>query len=115
MVSRQLVQLGVSVLVSWSLSVASEVEGQEQASRELEYVLLASTHSEALTFVRDRKNSVWSSLLQTLQNPIHPFMGHGNSNKLYITHEEHTGKFGSHSASVGYKLYANPVFQMFGN
>ncbi|KAL9715932.1 cyclophilin peptidyl-prolyl cis-trans isomerase Cyp8 [Leucoagaricus gongylophorus] len=31
-------------------------------------------------------------------------MGHGNSNKLYITHEEHTGKFGSHSASVGYKL-----------
>ncbi|EKM83588.1 hypothetical protein AGABI1DRAFT_50865 [Agaricus bisporus var. burnettii JB137-S8] len=31
-------------------------------------------------------------------------MGHGNSNKLYITHEEHTGKFGSHSSSVGYKL-----------
>ncbi|KAF9455032.1 peptidylprolyl isomerase-like protein 2 [Macrolepiota fuliginosa MF-IS2] len=30
-------------------------------------------------------------------------MGHGNSNKLYITHEEHTGKFGSHSSSVGYK------------
>jgi len=46
---------------------------------------------------------------------ISHFMGHGNSNKLYITHEEHTGKFGSHSASVGYKLYANPVFQMFSN
>jgi hypothetical protein len=30
-------------------------------------------------------------------------MGHGNSNKLYITHAEHTGQFGSHSASVGYR------------
>ncbi|KAF9270132.1 cyclophilin-like protein [Marasmius fiardii PR-910] len=30
-------------------------------------------------------------------------MGHGNSNKLYITHAEHTGMFGSHSASTGYK------------
>ncbi|KIY63720.1 cyclophilin-like protein [Cylindrobasidium torrendii FP15055 ss-10] len=30
-------------------------------------------------------------------------MGHGNSNKLYITHEEHSGKFGSHSSSIGFK------------
>ncbi|KAF8647909.1 hypothetical protein AX16_006441 [Volvariella volvacea WC 439] len=30
-------------------------------------------------------------------------MGHGNSNKLYITHAEHSGQFGSHSASVGYR------------
>ncbi|KIY50580.1 cyclophilin-like protein [Fistulina hepatica ATCC 64428] len=30
-------------------------------------------------------------------------MGHGNSNKLYITHQEHAGFFGSHSASTGYK------------
>ncbi|KAG6878625.1 hypothetical protein C0993_001148 [Termitomyces sp. T159_Od127] len=33
-------------------------------------------------------------------------MGHGNSNKLYITHAEHTGQFGSHSASSGYKAKA---------
>lgn len=30
-------------------------------------------------------------------------MGHGNSNKLYITHAEHAGEFGQHSASSGYK------------
>ncbi|TFK77208.1 cyclophilin-like protein [Pluteus cervinus] len=30
-------------------------------------------------------------------------MGHGNSNKLYITHAEHSGMFGSHSSSTGYK------------
>ncbi|KAF8912974.1 cyclophilin-like domain-containing protein [Gymnopilus junonius] len=30
-------------------------------------------------------------------------MGHGNSNKLYITHAEHAGLHGSHSASIGYK------------
>ncbi|KAF8140363.1 cyclophilin-like domain-containing protein [Boletus edulis] len=31
-------------------------------------------------------------------------MGHGNSNKLYITHAEHAGDFGQHSASSsGYK------------
>ncbi|TRM66457.1 cyclophilin-like domain-containing protein [Schizophyllum amplum] len=30
-------------------------------------------------------------------------MGHGNSNKLYITHQEHAGFFGSHSSSTGYK------------
>ncbi|KAF9462124.1 peptidylprolyl isomerase-like protein 2 [Collybia nuda] len=30
-------------------------------------------------------------------------MGHGNSNKLYITHAEHAGYFGSHSSSSGYK------------
>ncbi|KAF8898859.1 cyclophilin-like domain-containing protein [Infundibulicybe gibba] len=30
-------------------------------------------------------------------------MGHGNSDKLYITHAEHAGHFGSHSASSGYK------------
>ncbi|KAH7912607.1 cyclophilin-like domain-containing protein [Hygrophoropsis aurantiaca] len=33
-------------------------------------------------------------------------MGHGNSNKLYITHAEHAGEFGSHSASSGYKTKA---------
>ncbi|KAG6851209.1 hypothetical protein H0H93_015219 [Arthromyces matolae] len=33
-------------------------------------------------------------------------MGHGNSNKLYITHAEHTGQFGSHSASSGFKAKA---------
>jgi len=30
-------------------------------------------------------------------------MGHGNSDKLYITHAEHAGLHGSHSSSVGYK------------
>ncbi|KAF9015487.1 cyclophilin-like domain-containing protein [Cyathus striatus] len=30
-------------------------------------------------------------------------MGHGNSDKLYITHAEHAGYFGSHSSSTGYK------------
>ncbi|KAF8349781.1 cyclophilin-like domain-containing protein [Amanita rubescens] len=30
-------------------------------------------------------------------------MGHGNSNKLYITHAEHSGFYGSHSSSTGYK------------
>ncbi|KAG6862412.1 hypothetical protein C0995_011852 [Termitomyces sp. Mi166 len=34
-------------------------------------------------------------------------MGHGNSNKLYITHAEHTGQFGSHSASSGYRAQHN--------
>ncbi|KAF7347931.1 Peptidyl-prolyl cis-trans isomerase-like 2 [Mycena venus] len=33
-------------------------------------------------------------------------MGHGNSDKLYITHAEHTGQFGAHSASVGHKQKA---------
>lgn len=32
-------------------------------------------------------------------------MGHGNSNKLYITHAEHAGEFGQHSASSGYRAY----------
>ncbi|PPQ64756.1 hypothetical protein CVT26_002700 [Gymnopilus dilepis] len=30
-------------------------------------------------------------------------MGHGNSNKLYITHAEHAGLHGSHSSSTGFK------------
>jgi peptidyl-prolyl cis-trans isomerase-like 2 len=30
-------------------------------------------------------------------------MGHGNSDKLYITHAEHTGQFGNHSSSKGYR------------
>ncbi|EIW86827.1 peptidylprolyl isomerase-like protein 2 [Coniophora puteana RWD-64-598 SS2] len=30
-------------------------------------------------------------------------MGHGNSDKLYITHREHAGEFGQHTASSGYK------------
>ncbi|KAK0233006.1 cyclophilin-like domain-containing protein [Armillaria fumosa] len=30
-------------------------------------------------------------------------MGHGNSDKLYITHAEHAGLFGSHSSSTGFK------------
>ncbi|KAG5647623.1 hypothetical protein DXG03_008976 [Asterophora parasitica] len=33
-------------------------------------------------------------------------MGHGNSDKLYITHAEHAGEFGSHSASSGFKFKA---------
>ncbi|TFK36823.1 cyclophilin-like domain-containing protein [Crucibulum laeve] len=33
-------------------------------------------------------------------------MGHGNSDKLYITHAEHAGYFGSHSSSTGYKAKA---------
>ncbi|GLB36038.1 putative cyclophilin type peptidyl-prolyl cis-trans isomerase/CLD [Lyophyllum shimeji] len=33
-------------------------------------------------------------------------MGHGNSDKLYITHAEHSGLFGSHSASSGFKAKA---------
>ncbi|EGO05203.1 hypothetical protein SERLA73DRAFT_174204 [Serpula lacrymans var. lacrymans S7.3] len=30
-------------------------------------------------------------------------MGHGNSDKLYITHAEHAGVFGQHSSSSGFK------------
>ena len=31
-------------------------------------------------------------------------MGHGNSNKLYVTHAEHSGMFGQHTASsAGFK------------
>ncbi|EIN14110.1 cyclophilin-like protein [Punctularia strigosozonata HHB-11173 SS5] len=34
-------------------------------------------------------------------------MGHGNSNKLYITHSEHSGLYGQHTASTaGYKAKA---------
>ncbi|KAF8807702.1 cyclophilin-like protein [Phlegmacium glaucopus] len=33
-------------------------------------------------------------------------MGHGNSDKLYITHTEHSGLHGSHSSSTGYKAKA---------
>ncbi|KDR85314.1 hypothetical protein GALMADRAFT_234107 [Galerina marginata CBS 339.88] len=33
-------------------------------------------------------------------------MGHGNSDKLYITHAEHAGLHGSHSSSVGFKAKA---------
>ncbi|KAK7694914.1 hypothetical protein QCA50_002102 [Cerrena zonata] len=34
-------------------------------------------------------------------------MGHGNSNKLYITHAEHSGMFGQHTASTaGFKAKA---------
>ncbi|KAG6841924.1 hypothetical protein C0991_005104 [Blastosporella zonata] len=33
-------------------------------------------------------------------------MGHGNSDKLYITHAEHAGQFGSHSSSSGFKFKA---------
>ncbi|KAF9496086.1 cyclophilin-like protein [Pleurotus eryngii] len=35
-------------------------------------------------------------------------MGHGNSDKLYITHAEHAGYFGNHSASAGYRAKADP-------
>lgn len=32
-------------------------------------------------------------------------MGHGNSNKLYVTHAEHSGLFGQHTASSsGFKV-----------
>ncbi|KAL4070847.1 peptidylprolyl isomerase-like protein 2 [Scleroderma citrinum] len=34
-------------------------------------------------------------------------MGHGNSNKLYITHAEHAGELGQHSASVGHRAKAS--------
>jgi peptidyl-prolyl cis-trans isomerase-like protein 2 len=38
-------------------------------------------------------------------------MGHGNSNKLYVTHAEHSGLFGQHTASSsGFKAYANTSF-----
>ncbi|KAL0565183.1 cyclophilin peptidyl-prolyl cis-trans isomerase Cyp8 [Marasmius crinis-equi] len=33
-------------------------------------------------------------------------MGHGNSNKLYITHAEHSGMLGAHSSSTGHKKQA---------
>ncbi|KAF7306818.1 Cyclophilin-type peptidyl-prolyl cis-trans isomerase [Mycena indigotica] len=33
-------------------------------------------------------------------------MGHGNSNKLYITHAEHSGLHGAHSSSIGHKQKA---------
>ena len=33
-------------------------------------------------------------------------MGHGNSDKLYVTHAEHSGMFGQHTASsAGAKEY----------
>src|SRR6266404_2253913 len=35
-------------------------------------------------------------------------MGHGNSNKLYVTHAEHSGLFGQHTASSsGFKACVN--------
>ncbi|KAF9523614.1 cyclophilin-like domain-containing protein [Crepidotus variabilis] len=33
-------------------------------------------------------------------------MGHGNSNKLYITHAEHAGLHGAHSSSTGFRAKA---------
>jgi hypothetical protein len=37
-------------------------------------------------------------------------MGHGNSNKLYVTHAEHSGLFGQHTASTaGYKAYGTKL------
>ncbi|KJA25757.1 hypothetical protein HYPSUDRAFT_64484 [Hypholoma sublateritium FD-334 SS-4] len=33
-------------------------------------------------------------------------MGHGNSDKLYITHAEHAGLHGDHSSSIGYRFKA---------
>ena len=37
-------------------------------------------------------------------------MGHGNSNKLYVTHAEHSGLFGQHTASSsGFKAYVDPL------
>ncbi|KAI0931894.1 hypothetical protein AcW1_000828 [Taiwanofungus camphoratus] len=36
-------------------------------------------------------------------------MGHGNSDKLYVTHAEHAGMFGQHTASsAGYKVKQDP-------
>jgi peptidyl-prolyl cis-trans isomerase-like 2 len=38
-------------------------------------------------------------------------MGHGNSNKLYVTHAEHSGLFGQHTASSsGFKAYVDTPF-----
>ena len=35
-------------------------------------------------------------------------MGHGNSNKLYVTHAEHSGMFGQHTASsAGARAYVH--------
>jgi peptidyl-prolyl cis-trans isomerase-like protein 2 len=40
-------------------------------------------------------------------------MGHGNSNKLYVTHAEHSGLFGQHTASSsGFKAYADTSFHL---
>jgi hypothetical protein len=37
-------------------------------------------------------------------------MGHGNSNKLYVTHAEHSGLFGQHTASSsGFKACVDPL------
>lgn len=37
-------------------------------------------------------------------------MGHGNSNKLYITHAEHSGMFGQHTASsAGFRAYVHDI------
>lgn len=43
---------------------------------------------------------------------VHTFlMGHGNSNKLYVTHAEHSGLFGQHTASSsGFKAYVDTSF-----
>ena len=34
-------------------------------------------------------------------------MGHGSNDKLYITHTEHSGALGQHSASGGYKAWVD--------
>ncbi|EAU92666.2 peptidylprolyl isomerase (cyclophilin)-like protein 2 [Coprinopsis cinerea okayama7 len=38
-------------------------------------------------------------------------MGHGNSNKLYITHAEHAGLHGSHSSSTGFRAKETASFR----
>jgi hypothetical protein len=34
-------------------------------------------------------------------------MGHGANDKLYITHAEHSGALGQHSASSGHKVFVS--------
>ena len=41
-------------------------------------------------------------------------MGHGNSDKLYVTHAEHSGMFGQHTASsAGFKAWVCSSARMF--
>ncbi len=76
------------ILLSLSLHVGHVTQGSSMTrTNELE--------------VRRLRPSLYSTLAP---RPIIT-MGHGNSNKLYVTHAEHSGMFGQHTASsAGFKV-----------
>lgn len=48
--------------------------------------------------------------LQPVYSYLRRKMGHGNSNKLYVTHAEHSGMFGQHTASsAGFKASVSSI------